>query len=123
MGRWTRILWILALGVVIAGCHDDPPPQTGNGESAAEDDTSVGTEPGNRLQPAPDRFAEGCSTDADCVIESDPCGYAQAILGSRRDDYQEGFQGVAYDCPPVEYPVAPVASCSQGRCIGRVPGG
>ncbi len=120
MGRWQRILWTLALGVALVGCHDDPPPQTP--ESAAVDDTPIGTEPGNRLQPAPDRFAEGCSSDTDCVIESDPCGYAQSILASERDEYQEGFEGVAYDCPPVEYPTDPVAACSAGRCVGHVPG-
>lgn len=98
---------------------DSPEPETQNTEPEAELEPE--SDPGEqRLDPATG-FDQGCSTDADCVIATDPCARASAVHRDRQQAFRDQFANRRYRCARHEYPAEPVAYCRDSRCVGVVP--
>lgn len=90
-------------------------------DSEENDEFAPEPNPGERMLDPATGFAEGCSTDADCVIATDPCARASAVHRERQQAFQDQFRGRRYRCARHEYPADPVAYCRDSRCVGIIP--
>jgi len=103
---------------------DSPEPEaqaeTANAEQAVELPAPE-LNAGEQTLDAARGFDEGCASDADCVIATDPCARAFAVHRDRQEAFHAQFAGRRYRCAMHEYPSDPVAHCRESRCVGVVP--